>query len=545
MKYASVTTARCVIPEVLAQHSDADGQLVCGKVVAALQGLCGPAAPLVVCPCLDDVETGTADSPLATSEQIGQHMELVMAKAEPPPGAVEAHKLKLVITDFVSRMNTRMRYKQRLARKIEDNHHRSLRWKSSGTPVAAPALPEGHHFHVFLSHDWRSHGGRDVMRILKMRLQQMFSWSVSLERRGRAKRRVQVPEPTFKVFLDVDDLKQGTGPEYLKQVKSVLVFVTDKFFTSRSAMRELIHAVRHKVPLVALMERDPVKGGLTMEQVRHCIEVTLFEDDLSPQQVYDALFAQPPIEWARITAFQNVSIRLIAEAVLQVPPGSTCVADEEFAELSSELTQPKLESSGYHMYVSPSNVGAMDLVDEAREAFSSELQGLSVTVDAADMAAGSCEMMLVYLNGLTWTSGPTTENFVAEILEARRRGVHILLANEDQVFCEPGPKHGCNFEEYFVHTPECLQESYLYDTISVPLRAGAWRTVSLRMLAETLLAIHTQVPTQVPRPPPLLKARSSIQHPEEPSPLLSPPIWTFSSRFRITSSVARALGRAS
>ena len=48
-------------------------------------------------------------------------------------------------------------------------------------------------FHIFLSHVWST--GQDQMRIVKQRLLEML--------------------PDIRVFLDVDDLKEGKGAEYV------------------------------------------------------------------------------------------------------------------------------------------------------------------------------------------------------------------------------------------------------------------------------------------------------------------------------------------
>ena len=54
-----------------------------------------------------------------------------------------------------SRRKTKHRYVQRLNRKMAAIQERALRWKPSGAVVTTPPLPEGHKFHVFLSHDVR------------------------------------------------------------------------------------------------------------------------------------------------------------------------------------------------------------------------------------------------------------------------------------------------------------------------------------------------------------------------------------------------------
>ena len=127
-------------------------------------------------------------------------------------------------------------------------------------------------FHIFLSHCWGT--GQDQMRVVKKHLIEIL--------------------PESKIFLDVDDLKEGRGREYMDvsaQARSpliesdgfgslptpshanvdisaqALVFVSDGYFVSPNCMRELLRAFHLKKPIITLQEQDQKKGGLTPEQV--------------------------------------------------------------------------------------------------------------------------------------------------------------------------------------------------------------------------------------------------------------------------------------
>eukprot|EP00966_Prymnesium_polylepis_P108200 2504989-Prymnesium_polylepis.1 len=100
-------------------------------------------------------------------------------------------------------------------------------------------------------------------------------------------------------------------------------------------MRELLRAVLTNKPIIALMEPDPSHGGLTRAQIRDalelasngptclCVQWGLVEkaegwgyELPSGEQLYNAVFAQEPIEWNRLGRFQDVTMRLIAERLL-------------------------------------------------------------------------------------------------------------------------------------------------------------------------------------------------------------------------------------
>jgi hypothetical protein len=93
-------------------------------------------------------------------------------------------------------------------------------------------------------------------------------------------------------------------------------------------MRELRCAVSLGIPLVALLE-EPAKGGASVNMLRKQLVAAdaLYEkwgfDDDGPRgaALADVLFAEEPLEWNRIGAFQEVTMRLISERLL---PASQC-----------------------------------------------------------------------------------------------------------------------------------------------------------------------------------------------------------------------------
>ena len=74
--------------------------------------------------------------------------------------------------------------------------------------------------------------------------------------------------PDVKVFLDVDDMKEGRGREYVELSACVCVFISAGYFISKNCMREFLRAVCLGTPIIALVESDVKKGGLSPSEVR-------------------------------------------------------------------------------------------------------------------------------------------------------------------------------------------------------------------------------------------------------------------------------------
>ena len=98
--------------------------------------------------------------------------------------------------------------------------------------VLLPALASGQ-YHLFLSHVWST--AQDQMRVVKQKLQEMV--------------------PTLRVFLDVDDLTEGKGAEFVDASETILVMITHGYFRSPNCMRELLRAVVSNKPIVTMLVR--------------------------------------------------------------------------------------------------------------------------------------------------------------------------------------------------------------------------------------------------------------------------------------------------
>jgi len=192
---------------------------------------------------------------------------------------------------------------RRQAREAAIARARRLHYVKSDKLVASPVVQPSH-FHLFLSHVWST--GQDQMRLTKTRLLGMV--------------------PDLVVFLDVDDLEEGRGQEYVDRSETVLIFVSDGYFVSVNCMREFLRAVFDGKPLCALLESEKNKGGMTYDDVCSqmqdaesmfkrwglLVEAAEWGFEVPPAQALtDLLFAQPALEWNRLPAFQDTTLRLV------------------------------------------------------------------------------------------------------------------------------------------------------------------------------------------------------------------------------------------
>ena len=137
-------------------------------------------------------------------------------------------------------------------------------------------------------------------------------------------------------------LAEGKGAEYVDVSQISLVFVSSGYFISPNCMRELLRAVVTGKPIVTLVESEARHGGLTTEAVRMDLEEAdapckihdtnhasnaMWELDKEVESwgpcdaqccsLYAALLddAVMVVEWNRLGAFQDVTLRLVAEAM--------------------------------------------------------------------------------------------------------------------------------------------------------------------------------------------------------------------------------------
>ena len=130
--------------------------------------------------------------------------------------------------------------------------------------------------------------------------------------------------------------------DYVKRTRTVLVYCSEGYFHSRNCMRELVAAHSEAKPIIALVELDLSRGGMSfpliltqlLEADGHAQGWGFCETSSSPlaaasqsslasflsasesleleyvwpggQRLHDALLSEPTIEWNRIGHFQDV-----------------------------------------------------------------------------------------------------------------------------------------------------------------------------------------------------------------------------------------------
>ena len=259
----------------------------------------------------------------------------------------------------------------------------------------------------------------------------------------------------------------------------VLCFLSRGYLRSTNCLREVRAALEMTKPLVLVHEADPDKGGGTLAELRsEC-----------PEELRAAIFdaGWPMAVWHRIEAFQHVSLKVIAEALLLKTPKYAgenelplCIPGEVRAY---DLAFPK----PVVLWASTLNAGARDLADAVvaavaggisiTDATPSRLSSLPRSSDSGDEEATH---MLLYLNRSTWV-GDGAEALAEQVRAAREARLPIVMAHENDA-----ERGGCIFGRFFEVTPRDLIADGLYNDLAVSCHAGPHRQVSLALLAQEL-----------------------------------------------------------
>ena len=259
----------------------------------------------------------------------------------------------------------------------------------------------------------------------------------------------------FTIFLDVDDLEDISNLQgYVERSQTVLVFCSKGYFVSKNCMIELRSSVAKAKPILALLDPEASHGGLTIEQVReqlvdadaHCGNWGFDDDGPRGAELYEALFHDEPIEWNRIGDFQDVTMRLIAERLLSEGQKGTTYVEGEISQT---------HALGNHavvcVYVSHNNPGCLEVLKEV-----GEFVKLEVTHELANL--GSCDHMVLCLNGLTWTRGDDMSDLLATEVAAAMAADNVNL-----LLMHGADRHHKN-----------KQERMLID-LCQPIWSNAWR----------------------------------------------------------------------
>mmetsp|Transcript_20685 Transcript_20685/g.61519 ORF Transcript_20685/g.61519 Transcript_20685/m.61519 type:complete len:631 (+) Transcript_20685:2-1894(+) len=365
-----------------------------------------------------------------------------------------------------------------------------------------PGLEASPCFHLFLSHAWPL--GQDVCKLIKQRCREIC--------------------PSLHVFLDVEDLLTGGGTKEVDHSRCILVFAMPVYFEKINCVKELTRTiVRHK-QITLLLPDAEVHGVFTTAMIAEIVtdewvskwklekKLAKWASDWGVTEVKtptgaeicDALFKQPPLEWSRLTPFQDRTMVLMCQRLL--PEAETRGIYLQGAA-SFKLRKGHV---AVNVYCSPHNLGARELA----EGLNGIWPGLLRVADA-DSSGGlsTCDHMLVYLNALTWTHDP--EAFAADVREAMRVGLHLLVCNEFPSVLDPGSARGAlEFKRIMDATPADLKKwpTNIYSQIAIALKGGELREPGLAILAARVAVRVRLAPVSVQEPEPMQQdSRSSLR----------------------------------
>jgi len=389
---------------------------------------------------------------------------------------------------------------------------RRLKYVKTKKELELAPLGDPQAFHLFLSHAWPA--AQDRMRIIKARFLECL--------------------PSARVFLDVDNLKSGSGTAEVDKSECILVFCTSQYFEKKNSLKELYRAVCQRRPILAVLEPDESQdGGLDQPAVEALItnkKLDKFklrqkwgewrdEGELLPSafdhapdevEVRAALFATAPVEWNRLPHFQDVTIRLIAQnGILHGQAGDLYLQGE--AATAKVSLPPPLKGREYHLFCSPFNAGAKEVAEELKQSDVFVTEGrkasapLTYTTEVSKLAL--CDHMLVLLDDRTWTSGKMTAKFVEHIHEAMKIGVHINCVHEFPSMVGP-PRHarhqvefGLMFSDEWTPAHLTSGKTNLYKEIALALKGVEWRQPGLVAFAGKIAAsadVHQPIEFEVP-----------------------------------------------
>jgi len=366
-------------------------------------------------------------------------------------------------------------------------------------------------FHLFLSHIWMT--GQDQVAVIKRQLNLLL--------------------PGISVFLDVDNLQEiGNLEQYVAASQCVLIFLSKGYFFSTSCLRELRYAMEHRKPLLLVHESDVYKGGATLKDLRDDCD----SKKIDAEYLFDGRW--PIIGWHRVSAFQLLSLKLIAQAVIhcmkayhgpQAPrvyipneisrqkliflkrvvlyvsaanPGATALAQEleaGFGGARMKLRYDEPENFQTMDEKSTSSVSSLagkvaDQVNHlclasATSSVSSLAGKIADQVNHLCLASVTCAThMLLYLNVDTFV-GEAGQTLAHQVRKARENALPIMLVHEVDTHQSPA---GCHFDHFFRTTPQDLVDAGLYRTVAVACHPGPHRRVSLALIAKECGAVCMQ-----------------------------------------------------
>ena len=157
-------------------------------------------------------------------------------------------------------------------------------------------------------------------------------------------------------------------------------------------------------------------------------------------------------------------------------------------EVEMQRVRLKAPLRKFHLYVSPFNTGAAQLLQELRQVFPRELKTLATTSDIGELTA--CDRCLLYLTSRTWTRGIESASLAHEVVLALRDGMDMLLVHEFPCAVGSIERSDCEFSDFLNDgvTPKHLLRVGIYQSIAIAVKAAGWRNAGLALIRSKLAA---------------------------------------------------------
>ena len=202
--------------------------------------------------------------------------------------------------------------------------------------------------------------------------------------------------------------------------------------------------------LVLVHEQQEDKGGGPLDAIKaEC------RDDEMRAKIFDG---RTTITWHRISHYQNLTLKLIANEMLSYGPKYGSGKEELTLILAGEVNVAELALDGsVVLWCSAGNSGAAEAAQELVSSMASGGAALRVVDSQPVQASGVSAFMLLYLNEKTWVEqGDVLERDVRTAREGQS-GLKIVMVHEN----DP-KKGGCDFGLMFSTTPQELIDGGIY-----------------------------------------------------------------------------------
>ena len=202
--------------------------------------------------------------------------------------------------------------------------------------------------------------------------------------------------------------------------------------------------------LVLVHEQQEDKGGGPLDAIKaEC------RDDEMRAKIFDG---RTTITWHRISHYQNLTLKLIANEMLSYGPKYGSGKEELTLILAGEVNVAELALDGsVVLWCSAGNSGAAEAAQELVSSMASGGAALRVVDSQPVQASGGSAFMLLYLNEKTWIEqGDVLERDVRAAREGQP-GLKIVMVHEN----DP-KKGGCDFGLMFSTTPQELIDGGIY-----------------------------------------------------------------------------------